>query len=117
MCSPKGGAPCGEERTGERRGVHAARAGGDGGGAQRARDQRGEASLFNWIVSDFGLNDAIESGLVKKPHIVVRDDAVPNARSYRSKLYHVYPEVREEAAPLEAASPDEEGDSEEAAES
>ena len=26
-----------------------------------------EENLFSWIVSDFGLNDAIESGLVKTP--------------------------------------------------
>ena len=58
--------------------------------------QSGEGTLFGWIVSDFGLNDAIESGLVKTPRIVVRDDAVPNARSYRSKLYHLYPEVRDD---------------------
>jgi hypothetical protein len=31
-------------------------------------------ALFTWIVSDFGLNDGIESGLVKTPRIVVRDD-------------------------------------------
>ena len=34
-----------------------------------------EEALFGWIVSDFGLNDAIESGLVKTPRVVVRDDA------------------------------------------
>jgi type III restriction enzyme len=33
-----------------------------------------EEALFGWIVSDFGLNDAIESGLVKTPRVVVRDD-------------------------------------------
>ena len=33
-----------------------------------------EETLFDWIVSDFGLNDAIESGLVKTPRVVVRDD-------------------------------------------
>ena len=32
--------------------------------------------LFTWIVSDFGLNDAIESGLVKTPRTAVRDDSV-----------------------------------------
>lgn len=37
-----------------------------------------EEALFGWIVSDFGLNDAIESGLVKTPRVVVRDDAVPD---------------------------------------
>ena len=36
--------------------------------------QSGEETLFGWIVSDFGLNDAIESGLVKTPRVVVRDD-------------------------------------------
>jgi type III restriction enzyme len=57
-----------------------------------------EAGLFEWIISDFGLNDAIEAGLVKTPRIVVRDDAMPNAKSYRSKLYHLYreEEVRED---------------------
>ena len=46
--------------------------------------------LFDWIVSDFGLNDAIESGLVKTPRVVIRDDAVPDARTYKSRLYHIY---------------------------
>jgi type III restriction enzyme len=49
-----------------------------------------EAGLFSWIVSDFGLNDAIESGLVKTPRVVIRDDALPDAKTYRSKLYHLY---------------------------
>ncbi len=50
----------------------------------------GEETLFGWIVSDFGLNDAIESGLVKTPRVVVRDDAVPDAKTYKSRLYHIY---------------------------
>ncbi len=49
-----------------------------------------EETLFNWIVSDFGLNDAIESGLVKTPRIVVRDDALPDTRTFKSRLYHIY---------------------------
>ena len=49
-----------------------------------------EEALFGWIVSDFGLNDGIESGLVKTPRVVVRDDGVPDIESYRSKLYHIY---------------------------
>jgi type III restriction enzyme len=55
-----------------------------------------EEALFGWIVSDFGLNDAIESGLVKTPRVVVRDDAVPDANTYKSRLYHIYnhPEVK-----------------------
>lgn len=52
--------------------------------------RRSEESLFSWIVSDFGLNDAIESGLVKTPRVVVRDDAHPDVRTYKSKLYHIY---------------------------
>jgi hypothetical protein len=40
--------------------------------------QSSEESLFNWIVSDFGLNDAIEGGLVKTPRVVVRDDGMPD---------------------------------------
>lgn len=49
-----------------------------------------EEALFGWIVSDFGLNDGIESGLVKTPRVVVRDDGIPDAGSFRSKLYHIY---------------------------
>ena len=57
-----------------------------------------EAGLFEWIISDFGLNDAIEAGLVKTPRVVVRDDAMPDAKTYRSKLYHLYrqDEVRDD---------------------
>lgn len=55
----------------------------------------GEETLFDWIVSDFGLNDAIESGLVKTPRVVIRDDGKLNSQ-YKSRFYHVYadPEVR-----------------------
>ena len=57
-----------------------------------------EEALFGWIVSDFGLNDAIESGLVKTPRVVVHDDAVPDAKTYKSRLYHIYndPEVKDD---------------------
>lgn len=51
-----------------------------------------ESALFEWVVSDFGLNDAIEAGLVKTPRVVVRDNALPNAQTYKSKLYHLYRE-------------------------
>ncbi len=55
------------------------------------------ADLFEWIVSDFGLNDAIESGLVKTPRIVVRDDSTV-AANFKSRLYHIYndPDVKED---------------------
>ncbi|HWG38313.1 MAG TPA: DEAD/DEAH box helicase family protein [Terriglobales bacterium] len=63
-----------------------------GGGAA------GEESLYGWVVSDFGLNDAIESGLVKTPRVVVRDDGKAMPREFRSRLYHVYndPEVKDD---------------------
>ena len=51
-----------------------------------------DEGLFSWIVSDFGLNDAIEGGLVKTPRVVVRDSALPN-KQLRSKLYHLYREA------------------------
>jgi type III restriction enzyme len=55
----------------------------------------GEETLFGWVVSDFGLNDAIESGLVKTPRVVVRDDGELSSK-YKSKFYHIYtdPEVK-----------------------
>ncbi len=34
---------------------------------------RRRTSTFPWVVSDFGLTDAIESGLVKIPQLAVRD--------------------------------------------
>jgi len=48
-----------------------------------------EEALFPWIVSDFGLNDAIESGLVKTPRVVIRDDGTVDA-NLRPRLYHIY---------------------------
>ena len=50
-----------------------------------------ESSLFDWIISDFSLNDAIESGLVKTPTIAVRDNGKLTA-DYKSKFYHLYNE-------------------------
>lgn len=54
-----------------------------------------EETLFNWIVSDFGLNDAIESGLVKTPRVVIRDDGALDAQN-KSKFYRLYSHVRED---------------------
>ena len=51
--------------------------------------QSAEETLFNWIVSDFGLNDAIESGLVKTPRVVIRDDSIVT-KELKSRLYHIY---------------------------
>jgi len=56
-----------------------------------------DEALFGWIVSDFGLNDAIESGLVKTPRVVVHDDSAL-AKDYKPRLYHIYndPEVKDD---------------------
>ena len=42
------------------------------------------------------LTDAIESGLVKTPRVVIHDDALPNAKTLKSRMYHIYndPEVQ-----------------------
>ena len=48
-------------------------------------------NLFGWIVSDFGLTEAIESGLVKTPRVVIRDDGQLSG-DYKSKFYHIYNE-------------------------
>lgn len=49
-----------------------------------------EDALFEWIVSDFSLNDAIESGLTKTPQIAIRDDSRKFSKEYRSRFYHLY---------------------------
>ena len=48
-----------------------------------------EEVLFGWIVSDFGLNDAIESGLVKTPRVVIRDEG-RLTKKMKSRFYHIY---------------------------
>ncbi|MDR2394612.1 MAG: DEAD/DEAH box helicase family protein [Treponema sp.] len=55
-------------------------------------------TLFSWIVSDFGLTDGIESGLVKTPRVVIRDDSNQVTDELRSKLYHLYadPDIKAE---------------------
>jgi type III restriction enzyme len=72
--------------------------------------QAAEEQLFSWIVSDFGLNDAIESGLVKTPRVVIRDDGRLTPE-LRSRFYHLYVDetVREDVnrkAEPEAPLPD-----------
>ena len=54
-----------------------------------------EQHVYDWVVSDFGLTDAIESGLVKTPRVVIRDDGKYDA-DYKSKFYHLYndPDVK-----------------------
>ena len=51
-----------------------------------------EYSLFPWVVSDFGLVDAIESGLVKIPYLPAFKD---NEKLEEPKLRNIYQEVRD----------------------
>lgn len=69
---------------------------------------RQEGLIFPWVVSDFGLMDAIESGIVKVPRLPVDDDALGSAVSY----LHIYDQVKDDpnwprsvkAAPVDAGS-------------
>ena len=49
-----------------------------------------EKDLFEWIVSDFGLTDAIEAGLVKTPRFAIGDDASVDVKNKKARLYHIY---------------------------
>ena len=51
--------------------------------------------LFAWIVSDFGLNDSIESGLVKTPRVAVRDDSTIGD-DLKSKFFNIYFHVKDD---------------------
>nr|NQU88943.1 DEAD/DEAH box helicase family protein [Bacteroidota bacterium] len=70
-----------------------------------------EIGLFEWIISDFGLNDAIESGLVKTPRVVFRDDGKYTS-DYKSRLYHIYidddvkEDLNQKQVPKETPLPD-----------
>ena len=48
-----------------------------------------EGTLFPWVVSDFSLIDAIESGLVKIPRVPVDDDTASVVPTYR----HLWPHI------------------------
>jgi len=43
-----------------------------------------EGTLFQWVVSDFALTDAIECGIVKIPRVPVRDDVDAADPAYRA---------------------------------
>lgn len=44
-------------------------------------------TLFEWVVSDFGLIEAIESGLVKIPFLPIKDDTIENGMPVLRMLY------------------------------
>ena len=59
---------------------------------------------FEWVVSDFGLVDAIESGLVKVPRIPTDDDAGASIPKYRNLWEYV-----KKALPKRGDDPDDAG--------
>jgi len=51
-----------------------------------------EGTLFPWVVSDFSLIDAIESGIVKVPRVPIDDDAmIGDYPTYR----HLWPHIKD----------------------
>lgn len=56
-----------------------------------------ENRTFPWVVSDFGLTDAIESGLVKIPQLVVRDTTGAEIPGY----YNIWRWVQKRLTPAE----------------
>ena len=54
------------------------------------REKEQDKGVFSWIVSDYSLDDGIEAGIVKTPCVVVRDNAPPDIRTNKSKLWHIY---------------------------
>jgi type III restriction enzyme len=50
-----------------------------------------EGFIFPWVVSDFSLMDAIESGIVKVPRIPVDDDAPVKPVVFRNLWDHIVP--------------------------
>jgi type III restriction enzyme len=49
-----------------------------------------EGTLFPWVISDFGLMDAIESGIVKIPRVPVSDDSMTgDLPMYRDLWYRI----------------------------
>ena len=60
------------------------------------RGRNDKDSVFEWIVSDFSLDDGIESGIVKTPMIPIHDNSTIDPQTGKSKLYHIYKYVRED---------------------
>jgi type III restriction enzyme len=59
-----------------------------------------EGELFPWVVSDFGLLDAIESGLVKVPRLPVVDDAIKGELPKFRDVYNVIRRENPRAFPM-----------------
>jgi len=65
----------------------------------------GEGTLFPWVVSDFSLIDAIESGLVKIPRVPVSDDrGTGDLPAYRSFWGEVADQLPKRGRPAEVGA-------------
>ncbi len=66
-----------------------------------------EGTLFPWVVSDFSLIDAIESGIVKIPRVPVSDDQMTAALpTYRDLWPHIREHLPRKGRKTEAVSGD-----------
>src|SRR5437016_819915 len=61
-----------------------------------------EGTLFPWVVSDFALIDAIESGIVKVPRVPVSDNRVMGTLpTYRDLWYRIKAELPKKGRPTD----------------
>ncbi len=66
-----------------------------------------EGTLFPWVVSDFSLIDAIESGIVKVPRVPVADDAMTGEQpTYRDLWLRIRDQLPKKGRKTEALSGD-----------
>ncbi len=64
-----------------------------------------EGTLFPWVVSDFSLIDAIESGIVKVPRVPVSDDSMTGEQpTYRELWYRIREHLPRKGRKTEAVS-------------
>jgi type III restriction enzyme len=63
-----------------------------------------EGFIFPWVVSDFSLMDAIESGIVKVPRLPVDDDASSSTLAYRNLWQHVGTKLPKRKAKQDAST-------------
>ena len=65
----------------------------------------GEGKLFPWVVSDFSLIDAIESGVVKVPRVPVADDSMTGEQpTYRDLWLRIREDLPRKGRKTEAAT-------------
>ena len=55
-----------------------------------------EVERFKWVISDFSLEDAVESGLVKTPRTPKYDDSGKYTKEGMSRFHHMFPLVKDD---------------------